>query len=193
MPVPPPDAGGAGRSSVGRAHNRSVTQVREGAGCRKLPLLTNHKPVVTGTDEGIWRRLPLVPWDVVIPAAERDEQLGDRLAGELPAVLAWLAAGYRDWRQTGLAEPGQVEAATSGWRRDSDPLGRFLDQRCILATACHAGSADLYTAWCKWCADEGHDPGTQTTFSTALINRGYDKRKSHGVIRWAGIGLAASD
>ena len=45
-------------------------------------MLTNHKPIVTGQDEGIWRRLRLVPWDVVIPPEERDERLGDRLALE---------------------------------------------------------------------------------------------------------------
>src|SRR5204863_9303832 len=41
--------------------------------------LTNHRPIVVGTDEGIWRRLRLVPWDVVIPPEERDEHLPDRL------------------------------------------------------------------------------------------------------------------
>ena len=42
-------------------------------------MLTNHRPIVTGTDEGIWRRLRLVPWEVVIPAADRDEELPDTL------------------------------------------------------------------------------------------------------------------
>ena len=43
-------------------------------------MLTNHKPLVGGTDEGIWRRLRLVPFEVVIPGAERDENLGGKLA-----------------------------------------------------------------------------------------------------------------
>ena len=45
-------------------------------------MLTNHKPVVGGTDEGIWRRLRNVPFDVVIPPVEWDENLGGKLALE---------------------------------------------------------------------------------------------------------------
>ena len=33
---------------------------------------TNHKPIVRGTDEGIWRRLRFVPFAVVIPEEQRD-------------------------------------------------------------------------------------------------------------------------
>src|SRR5262245_31431488 len=57
-------------------------------------MLTNHKPVVGGDDEGIWRRLRLVPFDVVIPTEEQDEELGDKLALEADAVLTWLTHGY---------------------------------------------------------------------------------------------------
>jgi putative DNA primase/helicase len=157
-------------------------------------MLTNHKPIVTGTDEGIWRRLRLVPWDVVIPDAERDEQLGDKLAAELDAVLAWLVAGYRDWQTRGLAEPAQVTEATTAYRADSDALRRFLDECCLTGPHFTAGSTELFTAWGKWCADQGEDPGTQTAFATALQNKGLDKAKDRtGRMRWRGIGLAASD
>ena len=61
-------------------------------------MLTNHKPLVSGTDEAIWARLRLVPWDVVIPAEERDLGLADKLAAELDAVLAFLVTGYQAWR-----------------------------------------------------------------------------------------------
>jgi hypothetical protein len=75
-------------------------------------MLTNHKPQVGGTDEGIWRRLRLVPFGVVIPPEERDEELGRKLADEADAVLAWLVSGYLAWQVSGFAEPQQVTQAT---------------------------------------------------------------------------------
>jgi putative DNA primase/helicase len=152
-------------------------------------MLTNHKPIVTGTDEGIWRRLRLVPWDVVIHAAERDEQLGARLAGELDAVLAWLVAGYQDWASGGLREPQRVTAATTAYRDESDSLGRFLTQRCLTGQHFTIRSSDLFIAWSKWCADEGEDPGSQTAFSLVLTNRGFDKRSTAAGNVWKGLGI----
>ena len=75
-------------------------------------MLTNHKPIISGTDEGIWCRIKLVPWEVVIPPGERDLGLDDRLALELDAVLAWLVSGYQDWHEHGLADPDAMTKAT---------------------------------------------------------------------------------
>ena len=120
-------------------------------------MLTNHKPGVGGTDEGIWRRLRLVPFEVVIPAAERDEELAGKLAEEAGAILAWLVAGYLDWRKNGLAEPGKVTEATQAYRADSDPLGRFLAEKCDEGTSFSARSSHLFAAYEKWCAAERED------------------------------------
>jgi hypothetical protein len=49
----------------------------------------------------------------------------------------------------------------------------------------------LFAAWVKWCDAEGEEHGTQTAFSTALTNRGFDSGKVHGRMRWRGLGLAA--
>jgi putative DNA primase/helicase len=156
-------------------------------------MLTNHKPDISGTDEGVWRRVRLIPWDVVVPEDERDEHLGDRLAVELAHVLAWLVAGYQDWHARGLDEPQQVTDATDAYRAESDALTRFLDQRCLTGPHFHVRSSELFTAWCKWCANEGEDAGTQTKFSTNLVNRGFDKRPTNIGKVWKGLGLAASD
>jgi hypothetical protein len=51
----------------------------------------------------------------------------------------------------------------------------------------------LFSAWCRWCSAEGEDAGTQTAFSVALSNRGYDKRPTSVGKVWMGLGLAASD
>ena len=156
-------------------------------------MLTNHKPLVSGTDEGIWRRLRLVPFDVVVPPAERDEELPDRLALELEAVLAWLIDGYADWHRLGLADPDPVTAATDSYRAESDALARFIEQRCLTGPHFSVRSSDLFAAWSKWCADEGEPAGTQTAFSTQLVNRGYDKRPTNMGKVWQRIGLAADD
>jgi putative DNA primase/helicase len=159
-----------------------------------LVMLTNHKPIVSGTDEGIWSRLRLVPWDVVIPPEERDPQLGDRIVAELAAVLAWLADGWADYRRCGgLAEPEAVTAATSAYRAESDALGRFIEQQCIRNPGMTAWSSQLYEAWVSWCRAEGVEPGSQKAFSDSLHERGFDSHKSHGRMRWTGLGLAAED
>ena len=114
-------------------------------------VLTNHKPGVSGIDEGIWRRLRLVPFEVIIPGPERDEGLGGKLAGEAGAILAWLVASYLDWRKNGLTEPGKVTEATQAYRAESDPLGRFISERCLCMPAMRAGSTELFKAFEKWC------------------------------------------
>ncbi|HZO65240.1 MAG TPA: phage/plasmid primase, P4 family [Kribbellaceae bacterium] len=158
-------------------------------------MLTNHKPIVGGTDEGIWRRLRLVPWDVVVPTAERDEDLGDRLALEADAVLAWIVSGYRSWRERGLDEPEPVTKATEAYRAESDAIGRFIDERCLIATGLYVTSGELFASWAQWCAGEGEDPGTGKAFTTALLARGYDqpKKDGRGRMSWRGLGLASQD
>ncbi len=156
-------------------------------------MLTNHKPVISGTDEAIWTRLRLVPWDVVIPAAERDLALADKLTLELDAVLNFLVTGYQAWRERGLDDPQEVMAATEAYRAESDALARFLDQRCLTGPHFHVRSAELFNAWSKWCADEGEEAGTQTAFSTTLTNCGFDKKHTESGKRWTGLALAADD
>jgi putative DNA primase/helicase len=151
-------------------------------------MLTNHKPLITGTDEAIWARLRLVPWTVVIPLDERDLTLADKLELELDAVLAFVVAGYREWRERGLDDPEEVVQATQAYREESDALGRFIEQRCVPGHG-SCGSTELFAAWSKWCAREGIEPGTATAFATLMQNKGFDNYTYSGRRRWRGIGL----
>jgi putative DNA primase/helicase len=152
-------------------------------------LLTNHRPVIGGTDAAIWRRLRLVPWNVQIPAAEQDGRLGERLKLEADAVLRYVVNGYADWHEHGLGDPAQVTKATAAWRGESDALGRFIEQRCVISGAAQVRSAELFAAWCKWCQAENEEPGTQTSFSLTLARVGYAKRNRNIGVIWEGIGL----
>ena len=124
----------------------------------KLTINGNHKPVVRGTDDGIWRRLLLVPWDVQIPEARRDKDLGKRLfAQERSGILNRLRDGLLDYLENGLGVPDRVSDATKEFREESDPVGTFLDQCCVI-TGDHRdsiGARDLGEAFNFWLSDSG--------------------------------------
>ncbi|MGR3495415.1 DNA primase family protein [Citreimonas sp.] len=98
----------------------------------KLTMSGNHKPDIRGTDDGIWRRVLLVPFDVQIPESERDEKLGEKLFAERAGILNWLVEGLLSYLEGGLQEPQQVLDATLGYRADSDPIGSFLADTCLV-------------------------------------------------------------
>ena len=72
----------------------------------KIDITTNHKPIITGTDEGIWRRIHLVPFTVTIPEEERDENYREKyLMPELPGILNWMLEGLKMYKEIGLKPP----------------------------------------------------------------------------------------
>ncbi|MEP9381129.1 phage/plasmid primase, P4 family [Nocardioides cheoyonin] len=154
-------------------------------------MITNHKPVITGTDEGIWRRIKLVPFNVVVPPDQRDDHLGDKLALELSAVLTWMIEGHRAWKTRGLDAPASVIEATTTYRADSDALGRFIAERCQTTASASVLSSVLFRAWKEWTAVEGEELlATNKSFSEAVERAGYlKKRTNHGAI-FRGIMLA---
>jgi putative DNA primase/helicase len=154
---------------------------------------TNHKPIVRGTDEGIWRRLRFIPFSVVVPGDEQDKDLPDKLRLEADGILEWLIAGYRAWKRDGLAEPTPVTNATSAFRGESDMLGLFLAERCMINAHTHVRSSELFSAWVDWCKRENLDAGTQTAFGRELTDRGYDKEHRNVGNVWLGIGLYADE
>lgn len=157
-------------------------------------LVTNHLPKVSGDDPALWARLRVVPFGVVIPKAEQDPHLGDKLELEADAVLAWAVAGWVDYQARGLAEPDAVLAATDRYQADADAIGRFITECCIVNPHMFATVADLWDRWCQWRIDDGAEEVSKNAFGDALDRRGHTVKRGHGgVRRRLGIGLAADD
>jgi putative DNA primase/helicase len=158
----------------------------------KLWLSTNHKPEIRGTDQAIWRRIRLVPWTVVIPPAEQDKKLPEKLRAELPGVLAWIVQGCLEWRRKGLQAPEEVRRATVEYRAEMDVVGAFLAECCAIAPERDVSAADLYKAYGEWCKDTGETQVKQRRFGGQLTERGdferYRGGKSGGH-RWRGLDL----
>ena len=71
--------------------------------CLKLALTGNHKPHISGTDRGIWRRVRLVPFAASFEG-RADPHLSAKLRLEFQHILAWLVAGCLAWQRQGLAD-----------------------------------------------------------------------------------------
>lgn len=164
----------------------------------KHVLVTNNKPRVREDSEAVWRRLRLVPFDVVIPEQERDRDLLRKLRNEWPGILSWLVQGCLDWQREGLREPAAVVAATTVYRQGENAVGRFLDEACVIETP--PGPFTLFVPWAslwreyeRWTGDTGEAQMTSRTLGAALDRLGYptgsDRRGGQKVKGRPGIGL----
>ncbi|MHA7153967.1 DNA primase family protein [Arthrobacter sp. TMN-50] len=146
-------------------------------------LVTNHLPKVSGDDAAIWARLRVVPFDVVIPDAEQDSRLPDKLHLELDAVLTWAITGWQEYQRTGLAEPGAVIAATEHYKADSDTIGRFITECCNTGSGLSSLTESLHQAWATWAVQDGAKPLGKKPFGEALEARGFHASRRSGGVR----------
>ena len=155
----------------------------------KLWIRGNHKLQVRGTDEGIWRRIHLIPFTVRIPAEKRDPGLLEALQGELSGILAWAVFGCLEWQTTGLRPPERVLEAVQEYRVEMDVLGQFIDEKVVVRRNAQVKASALFSAYRKWCDETGNNAVNQTRFGTAMAERGFNKEKQ-GTVVYLGLELA---
>ncbi len=157
----------------------------------KLLIFGNHKPDIRGTDEGIWRRVRKIPFDVIIPETERDSRLIEKLHDELPGILAWAVRGCLEWQRVGLGTPDEVKRATDDYRAEMDTLGSFIAECCVILPDARVGSKALYAAYTKHAEMSGETAETSTQFRQRMIERGFSPPKhTETGTTWAGLGLS---
>lgn len=154
----------------------------------ELWLATNHKPVIRGTDHGIWRRIRLIPFEVTVAKADQDTKLPEKLAGERAGILAWMVRGCLAWQQQGLGEPEAVADATNAYRNDMDVVGAFLAECCIENHAFSAKASNVYSTYATWCRANGEYAVNQRRFGLAVSERGIDRYTNNGMW-YRGLGL----
>lgn len=164
-----------------------------------LQMATNAKPDIRGADEGIWRRVKLIPWTRFFEPHERDHSLHATLLAEASGILAWAVRGAVEWYASGLQEPVRVRTATQEYREAADILGGFIDAAEHGGWLCAEENKKVPSAWTftlykKWAVTQGYserDMLSQKAFKAALEERGFNtKRTMHGTVF---VGLAANN
>jgi putative DNA primase/helicase len=141
----------------------------------KIWMSGNHKPRITGTDNGIWRRVRLIPFEARFEGERCNPNLAAELREELPGILRWAVGGCLAWQEGGLELPEKVKLAVAEYRSDEDELGAFIAD-CIeeAPEAATCLRKDVFDAYAKWAAAEGiRHPMTQKQLSRKLKDRGW--------------------
>jgi putative DNA primase/helicase len=160
----------------------------------KFWIASNYRPVIEGTDRGIWRRIGLVSFNVCFPPGIKDERLLEKLLAELPGILNWAVAGCLEWQRDGLGIPDQVRYATEQYRADMDVVSRFVNECCEKGDGQSILSEDLYKVYQRWCEESGEEVKKRAEFGEKIkgpkvISKKDTTGENRGKWRWYGLGV----
>ena len=152
----------------------------------KLWMATNHRPLIRGTDDGIWRRIKMIPFTVQIPDEKKDKHLAGKMRRELPGIFNWAIDGCRKYQESGLQEPRSVRGSTMEYRKDMDAIQQFIDECCEQSGECPAVS--LYSAYSDWAKRNHQYEMNNNVFGRKMSER-YVKQKTRNGAVYIGIKL----
>ncbi len=142
----------------------------------KLWMATNHKPIIRGTDTGIWRRIHLIPFTAIIPEERVDKALKHKLTRELSGIFRWAVQGCLLWQQEGLKMPARVLESVREYRREMDVISAFVEDRCTVGKGCSVQASVLYAAYLSW-ADKGNEYKMSATKFGAEMSKRFERVK----------------
>lgn len=153
----------------------------------KIWMSSNSKPVIGGTDHGIWRRMKMIPFDVTVTVP--DKWLSAKLRKEAAGILNWALRGLSSYHAKGLMYPEKVQAAILEYRDSQDVIGQFLKTRCVLMKDAEIKGAELYASYRTWADANGEWPMKERKFTESLLKVPGITRKNKSDGKWyLGVG-----
>ena len=164
--------------------------------CHTLVLYTNHLPRVSASDDGIWRRLIVIPFDAKIEGTSDIKNYSEYLynnAGE--SILAWIIEGARkvialDYK---IPVPECVQKSIDEYRAQNDWFGHFLEDKCDIDPSYRESSGALYQAYRNYSVDTNEYVRSTADFYFALEKAGFKRINPKGKRFFTGLRLKTDD
>ena len=147
-----------------------------------LVLYTNHLPKVGANDDGIWRRLVVIPFNAKITGSSYIKNYADYLFDNAGSyIMSWIIEGAKkaiaaDYK---FKAPKIVTDAIEAYREDNDWLGQFIDECCDVDPSLTAKSVELYQAYRAHCMTNGEYIRSTSDFYSSMEKAGFNKRKTN--------------
>lgn len=137
---------------------------------------TNHKPIIKGTDNGIWRRITLIPFERSFendPHIVKDKDRQAKLMAEMPGVLNRVLQAAGRYKQVGLALTDRVRSARQEYREQMDVLSDWLAECCEVGPGFEEQMSKLWESWSAFAARNGMNNFIRSSIS---LGRKLDQR-----------------
>lgn len=147
-----------------------------------LVLYTNHLPRVGANDDGIWRRLIVIPFNARIEGSRDIKNYADYLyENAAPYILKWIIEGAKKAIAAGFRTtfPKCVADAIEAYREENDWLGHFVNERCDVGDALTEKSGELYQRYREYAVSNGEFTRSNSDFYSALEKAGFWKHKTN--------------
>ncbi len=156
----------------------------------KLWFGVNNEPRITGTDEGIWSRIHLIHWTVVIPPEKRDATLKEVFkTTEASGIFNWLIQGLKDYQANRLVPSTAMLLAGEHFRRNQDQVLRFLDDECSLGEGLSVSRGVLYSKYKSWAESIKEFVLKDRQFKAYLESKQFVADRTNSGKIWRGITL----
>lgn len=146
----------------------------------KIWMSVNELPTIQGTDNGIWRRIKVIPFNVQITKDQVDPYLEKKLQKEFSGILNWILEGALMWQKEGLNEPQAVENATVQYRAEMNPIIMFISECCELDSNSETKASILWNKYNDWAKSSNEPIGTQRNFGKKLHEQLNRVRRTDG-------------
>lgn len=148
----------------------------------QVVLYTNHLPKVGANDDGIWRRLKVIPFNAKIKGNSDIKNYADYLyekAGS--AIMKWIIEGAEKVSQSNhkVNDPKCVRDAVAAYREDNDWLGHFIADCCEVDASYEEKSGELYQQYRAYCIQNGEYTRSTTDFYAAVEKLGFYRHKTN--------------
>jgi putative DNA primase/helicase len=155
----------------------------------KLWMYGNHKPVLSGIDDGIRRRFHVIPFEYSIPENRRRKrhELLNIFQSEFSGILNWMLDGYLNWKREGLNPPQKIRLTTQNYFEEMDILQKFINDCCNLSGTVQ--SSVIFRRFKNYLEEQNEKSISNSEFKRLMNMKGYIFEHGRDYNSWNGISL----
>jgi P4 family phage/plasmid primase-like protien len=159
-------------------------------------LYTNHLPKVGANDDGIWRRLIVIPFNAKIEGSSDIKNYTDYLVKNAGGyVLNWIIEGAKkaydlDFK---FELPKCVSEAIREYRETNDWFSVFISECCEVDNSFVQKSGEFYEEYRAYCLRNGEFTRSTMDFYQALKLAGFERKRTNKGFMIKGLRLKNKD